>query len=78
MGKKAPTGANRSWWEKGLEPPRRKAPDPKSGESADSATPAYRLKIIMHALLYMSLKRAHEKRRRNLVLFPEVTEYGYP
>ena len=30
--------------EKGLEPPRRKAPDPKSGASANSATPAYRLK----------------------------------
>ena len=26
--------------EKGLEPPRRKAPDPKSGASANSATPA--------------------------------------
>ena len=31
--------------EKGLEPPRRKAPDPKSGASANSATPAYRLKL---------------------------------
>lgn len=31
--------------EKGLEPPRRKAPDPKSGASANSATPAYQLYI---------------------------------
>ena len=30
--------------EKGLEPPRRKAPDPKSGASANSATPASQLK----------------------------------
>ena len=26
---------------KGVEPPRRKAPDPKSGASANSATPAF-------------------------------------
>ena len=42
--KKAPTGAIKLVREKGLEPPRRKAPDPKSGASANSATPAFQLK----------------------------------
>ena len=42
LGKKKYTskGAIKLVREKGLEPPRRKAPDPKSGASANSATPA--------------------------------------
>lgn len=46
LGKKNSTskGAIKLVREKGLEPPRRKAPDPKSGASANSATPASQLK----------------------------------
>ena len=33
---------------KGLEPPRLAAPDPKSGASANSATPAYDNRMVSH------------------------------
>lgn len=40
---------------KGFEPPRPKAPDPKSGASANSATPAYlRTYIVYYNKLNMS------------------------
>ncbi len=47
--------------EKGLEPPRRKAPDPKSGASANSATPAlrgifYRRQSVMSITFYKFLR----------------------
>ena len=40
--------------EKGLEPPRRKAPDPKSGASANSATPASATAISSRYLYIIS------------------------